>query len=347
MSMEQINMIGDTCKDRSIDYGLIDRINEQYELEAKKREIKGRLGGKRKGKAEVKKEEKPAAEPTPTDSINYIKTPDELREINGAYSLKKGIYEIYFEIIVPYGNALILQPGVKLYFANNAGITCKGRFEAIGKDGLEILLTAKDEEMGWKNLYLKGRAEAIIDYAKFSSGKGRENPNYTTSGGAVLIEGKESLNPSITINNSYFENNSTTYGGAIYNCKGNVAIGEKNMFKNNYSKDVGGAIYNLQGYITIGKKNEFENNSALRGGAICNDIGNITIKENNIFKKNSAKSEGGGIFSQMGRMTIAKANIFENNFAKKDGGAIGTYGGRLDIDESKNTFIGNKPDDIS
>ena len=37
MKMKQTNIIGDTCKDRRIDYGLIDKINRQYEREGRMR----------------------------------------------------------------------------------------------------------------------------------------------------------------------------------------------------------------------------------------------------------------------------------------------------------------------
>ena len=104
MKMQDTNIIGDTAKDRRIDYGLIATINKKYENERKRTELKKKLSEKKK-----EEKEEPAPEPTPTDSITYIQTPEELKEIKGNYSLQKGIYAIDFEIVVPNGNALILQ----------------------------------------------------------------------------------------------------------------------------------------------------------------------------------------------------------------------------------------------
>jgi len=238
--MNQTNIIGDTCKDRRIDYDLIDKINR----------LKAKLA-KKKGTEEETKEQ------TPADDVKYIKTPDELRDIKGNYSLQKGIYTIDFEIHVPNSCGLILEPGVEFYFTKDAGITCEGRFEAKGKSGLEVLLTAKDKEDGWKNLYLKGGAEAILDYAGFSYGKGRKDRDED-----IYLEAENNLKTSLKINNSCFENNS--------------------------AGDYGGAIYNHYGNITIEKNNRFENNSAYYGGAILNWNGKLIIdKSKNIFKGNN------------------------------------------------------------
>jgi len=316
MKINQTNIIGDTCKDRRIDYALIKRINDQYEIKAKKEALKAKLAKK----TETQNPEKETKEPNPIADITYIKTPDELRDINGNYSLHKGIYVIDFEIHVPIGCGLIIEPGVEFYFTKDAGITCEGRFEAKGKSGLEVLLTAKDKQDGWKNLYLKGGAEAILDYAGFSYGKGRENEDMWKKGGVVLLSGEDNLKPTISINNSYFENNSAeSYGGAIYVFKGNVEINENNRF---------------------------ENNSAIWGGAISNYYGDIIIKHNNRFENNSASDKGGAIYNDKGDIRIKEHNRFENNSAKWKGGAIRNYNGILDIDLSQNTFKNNTPDDI-
>ncbi len=364
--MQDTNIIGDDAKDRSIDYGLIDRINKQYEREGRKAELNERLAKKRGTQKEEKEKQNPAK------GIKYIKTPDELRDIKGNYSLQKGAYVIDFEIYVPNGCGLILEPGVEFYFTKNAGITCEGRFEAKGKSGLEVLLTAKNKAQGWKNLSLKGGAEAILDYAGFSYGKGREDEDGVRCGGAILLKSKEGLKPSITINNSCFYNNSAKYGGVIYNLNGDVKIIKSNKFKNNSANSDGGVIYNkVQGKIRIDEKNifehnsageggvinnnkgdviikkdnKFENNSANWGGAIYNRQGDITIKDKNNFKKNSATDRGGAIYNLKGNVRINKKNIFENNSAY-EGGAIRDYKGNLEIDESKNIFKSNKPNDI-
>ena len=253
--MQQTNIIRDNCKDRRIDYNLIDKINRQYEREEKKAELRERLAKKK----EMGKE---TGVKNPIADIKYIKTPDELRDIKRNYSLQKGVYVIDFEINVPNGCGLILEPGVIFEFTKEAGITCEGRFEAKGKNGLEVLLTAKNKDDGWKNLYLVSGAEGILDYAGFSYGKGRKDKDGHLSGGAILLESKEGLKPNITINNSCFENNSAYYGGAIFNDKGDVTIKNNNRFENNSAEWDGGAIRNYHGTLDIDKsKNIFKNNT--------------------------------------------------------------------------------------
>ncbi|MEA3515466.1 MAG: hypothetical protein U9R34_08360 [Nanoarchaeota archaeon] len=302
-----------------LNYDLIDKINRQHERKERETELKGRLVKKRKKKEEEEKEkEEPAAEPTLIQNINYIRTPEALREIKGSYSLQKGVYVIDFEIIVQQDNCLILQPGVELYFTKDAGIICEGKFKAIGKNGLEVLLTAKCQKDGWKNLYLPGKAEAVLDYAKFSYGNGRKDEGGAISGGAILLELKEGLDPSVIIHNSCFENNSTrAYGGVITKFGGNVTIGDNNRFKNNH---------------------------AIWGGMAFSGKGDFTIGENNIFEDNSAK--WGGVIYHRSNVTIKNNNIFKNNSAKKFGGVVYNHTGILNIDESKNTFINNPPDNI-
>ena len=313
MKMQQTNIIRDNCKDRRIDYNLIDKINRQYEREEKKAELRKRLAKKK----EMGKE---TGVKNPIADIKYIKTPDELRDIKRNYSLQKGVYVIDFEINVPNGCGLILEPGVIFEFTKEAGITCEGRFEAKGKNGLEVLLTAKNKDDGWKNLYLHGNAEAILDYAKFSYGKGREDKDGEISGGAILLETENILKPNITINNSCFENNSANFGGAIYHERGNIRIEENNKFEKNSAYWNGGALF-------------------IRG--------DVKIDRNNIFENNSAEYKGGAIYNNYGKITINENNRFENNFAKENGGAIRNFQGKLDIDKSKNTFKNNTPDDIS
>lgn len=268
----------------------------------------------------IMKKNKNATNQNPLDDIKYIKNSDELREIKGNYILQKGVYVIDSEIYVPKGRGLILEPGVEFHFTKDSGIICDGRFETKGTKGLEVLLTAKDKEKGWKNLSLLGNAEAILDYAEFSYGKGRVDKEGYISGGAILLEAENGLKPSLTINNSCFKNNSSDYGGAIFIYQSDVKVNKNNIFKNNYA-DCGGSISNYQG--------------------------DIIIKDYNYFILNSAGYKGGAVYILQGNLSIGAYNLFEKNSAKYEGGAIRNYEGELNIDKSKNIFKNNTPDDIS
>ncbi len=137
----------------------------------------------------------------------------------------------------------------------------------------------------------------------------------------------------------------------------NIVVGEKGKAKFNYAKvsygrgrkdkdgDVSGGAVSVYGEF-YADNSVFEENSAKYGGAIRNYKGKVEIGENNVFRGNSAENNGGAIRNYEGKVEIGENNVFRENSAENDGGAIRNYEGELNIDKSKNTFIGNKPDDI-
>ena len=67
----------------------------------------------------------------------------------------------------------------------------------------------------------------------------------------------------LTVNNSFFEHNSSTYGGAIYN-DGCVTQITNTTFQNNEATTSGGAIHNAFAATMALKNNLFQENIALR-----------------------------------------------------------------------------------
>jgi len=100
-------------------------------------------------------------------------------------------------------------------------------------------------------------------------------------------------NQSITIENSYFKNNTAKHGGVIY--------------------------FNAEGSM---KNCIFENNSATYGGVIYSNFKqNI---DNSTFKSNYALSDGGVIYSI--NSLFIQNSYFIDNYAKNNGGAIYNLG---------------------
>ncbi len=150
-------------------------------------------------------------------------------------------------------------------------------------------------------------------------------------------------NATLTINDSYFENNITEkYGGAI--CSGSdCTVNLKNVtFKNNLADSIGGAIF-AYGSLSIEscffeenkassggaigvmknveiKETSFTRNVAQYGGAIIEYGGELVIKENSTFESNEATKQGGAIYNS-GKLNVESSN-FSNNFAESGGGAI-------------------------
>lgn len=162
-------------------------------------------------------------------------------------------------------------------------------------------------------------------------------------------------------------------GGAIYNEKGTLIIGESQdydgtvkgvEFTNNginanseVTTNRGGAIYNATGATTIveSTKTKFSGNSAIKeGGAIYNATGaTLEIKDGVSIgsiddKANNAKL-GGGVFNA-GSLKLAEGTSFVNNTAFNGGGLYLKKGSTVNADAaglnhlSKVTFEGNSAD---
>ena len=181
-------------------------------------------------------------------------------------------------------------------------------------------------------------------------------------GGAIVIGVRESNNCYFEINNCTFEENSSGFGGAIYNenrsniiiknCKfihnasgdggavcARCKIGLFNcIFRENYSSNFGGAVYNTS-YNSSIVDCIFENNSSFQSGAIAVD-GDISIS-NCTFIGNSAGK--GGAFGGCERSGYGKQQItgctFRDNIATTYGGGI--YGVNKNLFIRNSLFIGN------
>ncbi len=126
------------------------------------------------------------------------------------------------------------------------------------------------------------------------------------NGGAVNIY---SGNP--TFKSCEFDNNSATYGGAIYNSSDNIVNIINSNFNGNIATNEGGAIYNSSGNIAIKRSWFIGNSSKNEGGAIYNYSDNIKI-ENSIFSKNFSQSLIGNAIYSLGDMDL-ESNDFVNN----------------------------------
>lgn len=152
----------------------------------------------------------------------------------------------------------------------------------------------------------------------------------------------------------------TINGGAIYNgntadgtTKGNLIIQNNSKFDGNYASN-GGAVYNA-GNATI-KDSSFTNNKAVipvkgstdgnygRGGAIFNNSGELNIN-NTKFTGNVADINSGALYNGGGNVTITNSEFDGNkalsSTASGAGGAVGNYrGGTVTVNSTnfKNNY---------
>ena len=147
----------------------------------------------------------------------------------------------------------------------------------------------------------------------------------TTYGGAIDIRESNKIDylyydvqngyGNKTLKNCIFENNSGSYGGAIY--IGYGANIQNCTFISNSASRFGGAIYsdfnyNFNHNVNLINDSKFISNSAVEGGAIYGQSLNITNSE---FISNTASFYGGALNIRGYNTPVIKNNEFTNNYA--------------------------------
>lgn len=215
-----------------------------------------------------------------------------------------------------------------------------------------------------------GAGQSTSDQAKSTIGRG--GAYYNAVSGTTYV-GNSKFDGNFTYAFAKDGEEVQSEGGAIYNEKGTLIIGESQdydgtvkgvEFTNNginanseVTTNRGGAIYNATGATTIveSTKTKFSGNSAIKeGGAIYNATGaTLEIKDGVSIgsiddKANNAKL-GGGVFNA-GSLKLAEGTSFVNNTAFNGGGLYLKKGSTVNADAaglnhlSKVTFEGNRAD---
>ena len=215
-----------------------------------------------------------------------------------------------------------------------------------------------------------GAGQSTSDPAKSTIGRG--GAYYNAVSGTTYV-GNSKFDGNFTYAFAKDGKEVQSEGGAIYNEKGTLIIGESQdydgtvkgvEFTNNginanseVTTNRGGAIYNATGATTIveSTKTKFSGNSAIKeGGAIYNATGaTLEIKDGVSIgsiddKANNAKL-GGGVFNA-GSLKLAEGTSFVNNTAFNGGGLYLKTGSTVNADAaglnhlSKVTFEGNSAD---
>ena len=204
-----------------------------------------------------------------------------------------------------------------------------------------------------------GKISLHLDGVTFDGNK--VNGVTESQGGALYILGADDpANATVTVSNSVFTNNvagvtnNNGQGGAIYN-GGHLNLDSGNYFANN-SAALGGAIYNNKGNVTIGDGTIFENNHSTGqnygGGAIYSAGGSVTIGDNVVFSGNTLdqpvtdssdpdyRSAGGAISSWGADLTIGKNATFVNNgYNSKTGEVAWSAGGAIYLDTDTTKLV--------
>jgi hypothetical protein len=163
-------------------------------------------------------------------------------DVSGAWSRNKSPYFVTDDIAIPKGGKLVIEPGVKVLFAQGAALTVGQTAQLIaqGNDAQPIELTALNRAAGWGGLRFVNSGHddvlsyCLIRYAKKDAGL---DPRSTASdidlyGGAIYCDTSDP-----TIENCRITNNTGGKGGAIY-CVDSYPIISNTLIANNTSGEV-------------------------------------------------------------------------------------------------------------
>ncbi|MCL2115589.1 MAG: hypothetical protein FWH29_05140 [Methanobrevibacter sp.] len=161
----------------------------------------------------------------------------------------------------------------------------------------------------------------------------------TNNGGAIYNNDTQytTIDYPVTIDTSYFVNNTAVKGGGIYNVNGSYFGARNSNFTSNNAVE-GAAIYNYYSSNFGVENSNFNDNTASEKGAIYNYNGtNFSVKNSN--SNNNTAIEGGTVYNYYGANFVVENSNFNNNTAS-DGGAVYNYYGNV-FTVNSSTFSNN------
>ncbi|MCB2222366.1 MAG: T9SS type A sorting domain-containing protein [Bacteroidetes bacterium] len=231
-------------------------------------------------------------------------------DVSGQWMASCSPYIIEGNITVPYGETLIIEPGVWLKFKEPIQFKVMGQLLCQGNESNEgeVVFTAVDRDKGWGHIEFPGTS-ATNDSSRFTHcifeyGWGSGQDEYT-SGGAMAIK----FFDKILIDHCLFR----------YNWADNIA---------SIYPPSGGAI-GLWGSSPLIMHSVFHGNSAEHGGAIFSYLYSDPTIIRCLFYDNTVLDDGGAIDIYDHSMATINFCTFNNNSAGTDGtgegGAVSLY----------------------
>ena len=335
--MTQANLIGKRRTLRRYNPDLAEKVNEETDVLAK-----------------IKSHE-PAEVP---DIEGIMKdTPEQLKDLQGNYTLESGIYVINHDIVVPAGVKLTIEKDVNLCFSEGCGLINNGEL-LIGSHQGKVILTNVVDECFWAGIHNTGKmiaSNVIVMYAMGSEGGGLLNEgdatfiwsqfhyNKATYGGGILNKGGN-----LSFEGTMTYNTAIMHGGAIANAGGitNVRTSSISHNRAKYGGGLDNTSFESIGELIIGESTISENVGYIHGGGIHNRGGVLKLDSNRaLIQLNKAKC-GAGIYHESGNITIEQSNVIRGNEASVYGGGLCIVKGKVCIAEDFVIIKSNKPDDV-
>lgn len=228
-------------------------------------------------------------------------------ELTGNLGLEKSPYIIAGDIIIPNGELLTIEPGVRIEFDGYYKIDVQGAIQANGTidNPIVITTTLAQKSDGWNGLHFEQtpaeNETSVLHYCEISNAKAKGDAE-ASKGGALYVKNFSKLNISFS------------------------------KFTNNSADDRGGAIHLIASYCTIENCLFQQNTTSGRGGVISLNSA-IPVFRNNIMVENSSGLGGVGFFYNSSPI------LYNNTIINNTAGAGGAF--YLDVSEPHfyNTII--------
>jgi parallel beta-helix repeat protein len=206
---------------------------------------------------------------------------------SGTWDLGGSPYALIGDVRVPPGEVLVIEPGVVVIGMGNFKILVDGgTLLAVGTEDAPILMTADNQNVGWRGLQLFGASDdsrishCVIEYAKGTGAYPQ------VRGGAIYVK---ECSPVISHNELRF-----------------------NLSQNGNRNGVGGGVLTETSDAWI-HHNHIHDNAADSGGGVCTTESGTPIVEDNLIIDNRAFNGGGGIYAGARSSPLIERNVIAGN----------------------------------
>ena len=249
---------------------------------------------------------------------------------SGTWTADDSPYHVVGEIVVPDGQALLVEPGVEVIFQGHYKFTVNGYLEAVGAENDTIRFTADNHTTGWGGIRISSGDISRLEYCRIEFGKtAGEYPDM--HGGGLALLGSDAV-----VSHCVFADNDATadnlgMGGAVYG-SGTGSYDEPLTrftdcrFIRNHCYGEGGAIKFTGDANTEITNCEFIQNDCLYGGGAISGYSIYGTKLINcLFVDNYTMYSGGGAVGVLGSgntLYLANCTFTGNSAVTGDGGGL-------------------------
>jgi predicted outer membrane repeat protein len=240
------------------------------------------------------------------------------------------------DLVVPAGEALIIEHGVRVEFQGPYQVVVKGHVIAIGTESSLIRFVISDTtgfsdtlsaSGGWHGFFyehlMSSEDSSVYKYCRFEHGKAFSADTMGMYGGAfrILDFGKISF-----MNCSFAHNFAIRSGGAIYARNANIRVERCEFFQNKcgllvFPYGYGGAFCSVRSSPIVLNNYFIANNSTGVGGGASFEYSNPELLFN-VFRENYSALGGGFGFLRSEAGRVVSNNLVQGNEAKFFGGGI-------------------------